>query len=359
MSHSGRGQDRGRGSGRSGPSREVTVSKALSYILRHAAEKEGVKIDSHGYANVADVLAWRKLKSLKVTLPEILSAVSTSDKQRFGLLYEPLSNSPSATATPTDCSASTASRTATAQALTANDPEPSHYLIRATQGHSIKTVEASSLLQRLSLTDGTDAAPSTPPLPDTVVHGTYHGAWPSILVSGGLKCMNRNHVHFATGPPLSSVLPEGREGHVVTMAPGRGGVISGMRADAQILIYIDLKKALEAGVPFWRSENGVILSEGLDMDGDGRKIVGLEFFDLVVERRNGLGVLWDRERGGLMKETPDWMMTAKTPKGGAGGGERGRGGKGGKSGEGSEKGRDRAPRLRVEAETDVEGADDI
>ncbi len=38
------------------PSREVAVSKALSYILRHAAEREGVGIDSHGYANVAELV---------------------------------------------------------------------------------------------------------------------------------------------------------------------------------------------------------------------------------------------------------------------------------------------------------------
>lgn len=60
MSDSGRGRGRGRGrgggGGRSEPSREVVVSKALSYILRHAAEREGVKIDSHGYANVGDVV---------------------------------------------------------------------------------------------------------------------------------------------------------------------------------------------------------------------------------------------------------------------------------------------------------------
>ncbi|OAX78510.1 hypothetical protein ACJ72_07180 [Emergomyces africanus] len=360
MSRPRRGRDRGRGlgEGRSEPSREVAVSKALSYILRHAAEREGVKIDSHGYANVADVLAWRKLKSLKVTLPEILNAVSTSDKQRFGLLYKPL---PSPQATPTtdpseqeSSSPSTTSTTTqtTAQALAVNDPEPTHYLIRATQGHSIKTVEAAYLLQRLSLTasgtndDDASTSTTTPPLPDTVVHGTYHAAWPSILAYGGLRCMSRNHIHFATGPALTSVLPKGRGGPVAILPPpGRGGsgVISGMRADAQILIYIDLKRALEAGVPFWRSENGVILSEGVDLgkgrgegEGEGetygRQGVGIEFFDVVVERTNGLGVLWDRERGGLVQETPDWMLKAKSLKGGAGrgAGAKGRGrGKGG------------------------------
>lgn len=32
------------------------MSKALSYILRHAAEREGLKMNAQGYANVADVV---------------------------------------------------------------------------------------------------------------------------------------------------------------------------------------------------------------------------------------------------------------------------------------------------------------
>ena len=40
----------------SGQSRDVQVSKALSLLLRHAAEKEGLKMNAQGYANVADVV---------------------------------------------------------------------------------------------------------------------------------------------------------------------------------------------------------------------------------------------------------------------------------------------------------------
>ena len=36
--------------------REVAISKALSLLLRHAAEKDGVKINAQGYVNVADVV---------------------------------------------------------------------------------------------------------------------------------------------------------------------------------------------------------------------------------------------------------------------------------------------------------------
>jgi 2'-phosphotransferase len=35
-----------------------------------------------------------------------------------------------------------------------------------------------------------------------------------------------------------------------------------MRLNSQILIYIDIDKAIDAGLKFWLSENGVILSEG-------------------------------------------------------------------------------------------------
>jgi hypothetical protein len=46
---------RGGGGGRPQP-REMIVSKALSKLLRHDAEKCGLKLDGKGYANVADVV---------------------------------------------------------------------------------------------------------------------------------------------------------------------------------------------------------------------------------------------------------------------------------------------------------------
>lgn len=46
------------GKGRAPLSRDVLVSKALSRLLRHAAEKEGLKMDEQGYANVADVVCF-------------------------------------------------------------------------------------------------------------------------------------------------------------------------------------------------------------------------------------------------------------------------------------------------------------
>ncbi|KAJ5137627.1 hypothetical protein N7476_008307 [Penicillium atrosanguineum] len=337
---SGRGRGRGRGHGQP-MTREVQISKALSLLLRHAAEKEGLKMNTQGYASVADVLQWRKLKSIKVTFDEVRHAVDSSDKKRFALLHIPSAQATGSTSKATtvpvttpesegveDATAPTAGadqpsssvveapvsaedqQSATAQALSVTDTEPSNFLIRATQGHSIKTVEAASLLESLSLSDESK-------LPETVVHGTFHGAWPAILQSGGLQCMGRNHVHFATGPSLESVLAAQKEG--MQKNDSKNKVISGMRKDAQVLIYIDLKKALAAGCPFWRSENGVILSEGMpvsqeegEADEKQQKIVSMDFFDVVAEKKVGLGKIW--ERGEVLQELPANLTSKGTPK---------------------------------------------
>ena len=113
-----------------------------------------------------------------------------------------------------------------------------------------------------------------------VIHGTNFKAWNEIQRTG-LNKMKRNHIHFAAGEP------------------GSEGVISGMRATAQVTstnqeaeiftstnqkakivkvtnqrvtifnyfffqvyIYIDVHKAMSEGLVFFRSANNVILSPG-------------------------------------------------------------------------------------------------
>ena len=180
----------------------------------------------------------------------------------------------------------------------------------------MKSIDGASFLEPLTLADESK-------LPDTVVHGTFHGSWPAILQSGGLKCMGRNHVHFASSPSLEcalATLPEpGADRAQTQNNKDETEVISGMRRDAQVLIYIDLRKALAAGCPFWLSENGVILSEGLPVTNSSenpsletQRVVSVDFFDVVVERKIGMGQIW--KRGQILQDLPPHLTERGNPK---------------------------------------------
>ncbi|EMD00573.1 hypothetical protein BAUCODRAFT_56125, partial [Baudoinia panamericana UAMH 10762] len=244
----------GRGGGRGGPlPRNVQVSKKLSWLLRHGAAEEGLQLGPGGYLSVQDVLGNRKIRSMKVTFDEIREAVEDNEKQRFSMI--PAASDPS--------------KDDAANELDITSTKPSDWLIRANQGHSMK-VEAEGLLQPITSEN----------TPTTAVHGTTHAAWPLIVASGGLKPMNRNHVHFAAGLPdgFKSVV----DGDADTVA---APVISGMRKSSTVLMFLDVPKALNAGLKLWLSKNGVILSEG-DVGG----LVPLTLFKRV-EDRTGEGVL--------------------------------------------------------------------
>ncbi|KAI9791662.1 MAG: hypothetical protein M1833_001482 [Piccolia ochrophora] len=270
------------GSGKQGLDRTVTVSKALSFLLRHGAEKEGVQLDEEGYASVADVLAWRKLKSLKVTFRELRHVVRDNEKQRFSLTRRDRAGSSASAASPSDT-----------PRHDEDDDDPSHYLIRATQGHSLR-LESSAHLTPIS----------TPPFP-RAIHGTTASAYTLILTSGALSRMNRTHIHFAPGLPTPD-------------AP----VVSGFRTDSAVLIEVDVDKCVAAGMTWWRSENGVLLTEGFD----GK--VGTEYWVRAVGRKGG-NVLWE---GG---EREGWREVIRGLE--SAGGRRGRG-----QGRGRGRGRGRA-----------------
>ncbi|KAG6825848.1 hypothetical protein H0H92_002196 [Tricholoma furcatifolium] len=125
--------------------------------------------------------------------------------------------------------------------------------IKANQGHSIETVKL-DLKPILSLED----------IPTGVaVHGTTRKAW-EIISKEGLSKMKRNHIHLAQGVPGN-------------------GVISGMRNSSQVLIYVDVRKALDAGIKFFLSDNGVVLSAGKD------GIISPEYFH-DVHNAEGLSI---------------------------------------------------------------------
>jgi len=144
--------------------------------------------------------------------------------------------------------------------------------------------------------------------------------------------MGRNHIHFAPNLPQNST------------------VISGMRRDADLLFYIDLPKALAAGIPFWRSENEVILSEG---DAEQGGLLGMEYVEKIVDIGSaGLGVIWEQGNG-MIKELPEKLRNKGVPRGKERvikhmGGRGGRGGRGQRGGGGQSGG------SRVEAQDNGE-----
>ncbi|KND94827.1 tRNA 2'-phosphotransferase 1 [Tolypocladium ophioglossoides CBS 100239] len=262
------------GGGGGGQERDVQVSRTLSRLLRHQAENAGITLDGEGFAPLDRVLAWGPLRSLKVALADVQAIVANNDKQRFSLKPNPETN-PSGSTTTTN----------------AGD-----YLIRANQGHSIK-IESSSLLEPITL-----AAANIPP---RVLHGTYFVFWPAIVESGGLRPMGRNHVHCSAGEP------------------GEGGVVSGMRGDAELVVEIDVEASLrEGGVAWWRSDNGVVLTEGGE-----HGVLSMRFFKRVTGRKVDVGVLWEdgEKKADLPEGIKGKIPQGKGPRGGGGG----RGGRGG------------------------------
>lgn len=118
--------------------------------------------------------------------------------------------------------------------------------IKANQGHSMANVQMT-----LSRIDDASKVP-------IAVHGTFYRFWEKIKAEG-LKRMNRNHIH----------LTEQEHFTVDT---------SGFRSSSEILIYINVSKAMSDGVVFYRSANNVILTEGIN------GVLFNKYFTKVIDR---------------------------------------------------------------------------
>ena len=130
--------------------------------------------------------------------------------------------------------------------------ESNGMFIRAVQGHTIKTISDDELLT--PILDATEY-----PL---VVHGTYKNILPTIQTNG-LSRMKRNHIHMAT-----SINPS--------------EVTSGVRNNVEVYIVIDMEKAINDGILFYRSTNGVILSPGITENG----MIPPQYFKEIIYREN-------------------------------------------------------------------------
>lgn len=182
------------------------ISYALSTLLRHTAIKKGLPISPEGYIKIELILQEQPFKSLSATREDIEEVVHTNDKQRFAI----------------------------------KDDE-----IRANQGHTL-------VLENPDLEEITNS--DEYPI---VLHGTYFSSWQKIKASGGLKRINRTHIHMARGL--------------------FGQVKSGVRKDTEVIIYIDLQSAMNDGLKFYKSSNDVVLCTGP---------IPIQYFKHVVRNDN-------------------------------------------------------------------------
>jgi 2'-phosphotransferase len=203
-----------------------TLSHNLSWALRHAAPQLNLTMTADGFCPLEEILQSTHPKLNGWTEQEIRQVVETNDKQRFRL----------------DQKLAAEYAASSPQVVEAASPDTASaamiWCIRANQGHSIAGINPHLLLERLSKTD-VAALPC-------IVHGTYREPWNTIEKVGYLSRMKRNHIHCASG------------------LLGENGVISGMRRTCQVYIYMDGAKCARDGIVFFRSDNGVILTEGVD-----------------------------------------------------------------------------------------------
>lgn len=207
--------------------RDTALSRALSKVLRHQAPQLKLNMSSDGYVPVDAILSLRDRNLNTYLEQDVFRVVETNEKQRFKLtkkkvLYKnkkPLS-----------------------YRFVENDSEKDGdaeevLCIRANQGHSIPNIRCEELLTEIPPEELKDL---------TIIHGTNAEAWKQHISKQGLSRMKRNHIHFASG------------------LPGESGVISGMRKNCEIYIYVDGASCSEDAITFYKSDNGVILSSGID-----------------------------------------------------------------------------------------------
>lgn len=198
--------------------RDIHISKSLSYLLRHGAIKENLPIDSNGYVQLSLLLTHNRLKTHKCTHEDIIRVIENNDKKRFDhRIIDGIE------------------------------------YIAATQGHSMQNIQPDeNILIKIS---------QNTKLLHPLIHGTNMKGLEMILQSGYISKMKRNHIHLSPG-----------------IVDEDSNVISGMRKNSPVHIYINSDRLVERGNLF-KSLNEVFLTSD---------DIPLSLFDKVVFRSNKL-----------------------------------------------------------------------
>ncbi|KAJ7334681.1 KptA family-domain-containing protein [Mycena albidolilacea] len=184
---------------------QMRVSRQLARIMRYGGRYGFLPTRANGYVNVEALLKQASFRGVDFATLE--KVVRQDQKSRYHLAYEPWyckSSSWWIRANPESRESET-------------NPDTSLDLRRVRSAHEIPTA----------------------------VHGTSLSAWELISKQPGLHRMSRNYIHLAKG--------------VV------GDVVNGMQTASEVLISIDVARAMEADIKFYVSPEGVILTPGDEM----------------------------------------------------------------------------------------------
>lgn len=145
------------------------------------------------------------------------------------------------------------------------------------------------------------------------IHGTYWKAWED-MKQKGISRLGRNHIHFCSG------------------MIGKDGNVSGIRPNCEVLVYLDLKKAISDRIKFYRDERGVLWS-----DGNKEGFIPPKYFTHAVHVSPTTGQqIYCEDLADLKDNEGEARVnkpTSRPPSSARGGGSRGGGSRGGGRGE--------------------------
>lgn len=166
---------------------EVKISKFLSLVLRHNPALIGLEMDTNGWVSVTELLDKMKAKGYAISMGELNCLVDTNSKKRFAF---------------------------------SDDFEK----IRANQGHSVEV----------------DLGYEKQVPPPVLFHGTAAKNL-DLILKGGIKKMNRHHVHLSQDVATAQKV--------------------GMRHGKPVILKVEAKGMAEQGFDFYLSNNGVWLTD--------------------------------------------------------------------------------------------------
>ncbi|PIA28065.1 hypothetical protein AQUCO_07300029v1 [Aquilegia coerulea] len=221
----------GRGQGGSTTDNQIdALGRLLTCILHHMASQLNMRSD--GYVRVVDILklnmkTFANIPLSSHTVDDIREAVRKDNKQRFSLF-----------------------------------DENGELFIRANQGHTIAVIKDGSLIIIF-------------PSILVVVSCLYQKYGVIFSLHLVLNVLQSVECESLLKPILSPEEAPGLHIQFSSGLPTDGKVIRGMRRDVNVLIFMDIRIAVEDGMKIYISKNKVILTEGFD------GVVPLKYFEKI------------------------------------------------------------------------------